>query len=150
MTEDSPLNGPCIRIRKLDELHRQGDANRPALNSDTIAANPITAHPLVRVCPFTKNRGMLFSQHIMTHIEGLSVTKSRKLVDDLADHATSTRFQYRHKWADDGLLIWDNLSVLHRATELDAEKDLRLLYRAIISHINRPQYEPNEEVRHLK
>ena len=122
-------------MQRLDAQFRRRDVNRTPLTEVTIAANPPVSHPLVRVHPVTGKKGLLFSPEAMTRIEGMPEEASQGLAKTLADHALSRRFQYRHKWTDGDFLIWDNLSTMHRATEFDAENELRLLYRAIISRV---------------
>lgn len=127
----------CVyTVQRLDALHRRRDADRPPLSDETIAANPPVSHPLVRIQPVTGRKGLLFAPEMFPQVQGLSEEDSRPLIACLADHATSERFQYRHKWRNGDLLIWDNLSTLHRATEFDSDHDERLLYRAMISRIS--------------
>ena len=37
------------------------------------------------------------------------------LLDELLEHATAERFQYRHGWKPGDLVIWDNRCLLHKA-----------------------------------
>ena len=53
--------------------------------------------------------------------------------DQVLDHATQPAFVYRHEWREGDLVVWDNRSVLHRATPYDSVRDKRLMQRTTIS-----------------
>ena len=64
-------------------------------------------------------------------IVGLEAVESADLLDEIFDHMTQDRFQYRFHWQGPGtVLIWDNRCVMHKATtkNLPPEKT-RTLYR---------------------
>jgi alpha-ketoglutarate-dependent taurine dioxygenase len=42
----------------------------------------------------------------------------RSVVESLLQHATEPRFVYRHLWEAGDVLVWDNRSVMHRATPI--------------------------------
>jgi taurine dioxygenase len=46
---------------------------------------------------------------------GLPPLEGRTLLQFLFAHLQKPEFQYRHRWQDGDLLIWDNRSVLHYA-----------------------------------
>jgi taurine dioxygenase len=49
----------------------------------------------------------------------LAVDESEALLDRLWAHAGEARFAMCHEWRVGDLLIWNNLSVLHRRDEFD-------------------------------
>ena len=61
----------------------------------------------------------------MEHDEGWA------LITELYRWQTRPEFQYRHKWAPDMLVMWDNRCLLHMATGGYAGHD-RLLHRTTI------------------
>jgi taurine dioxygenase len=64
-------------------------------------------------------------------IAGLEQEEGWDLVAELYRWQTRPEFQYRHKWAPDMLLMWDNRCLLHMATGGYAGHD-RLLHRTTI------------------
>ena len=51
------------------------------------------------------------------HIEGVSLEKSKELLDTLMKHATQKKYVVSVPWQNVGdLVIWDNTCVMHRAT----------------------------------
>ena len=48
-------------------------------------------------------------------------------------HATQPKYEYRHKWRDGDMVIWDNRSVMHQANGDYAEKRylLRLMVKGV-------------------
>jgi len=63
----------------------------------------------------------------------MPVDEGRALLKTLLDHATQPAFVYRHKWREGDLVVWDNRSVLHRATPYDIVRYRRLMQRTTIS-----------------
>lgn|GEM_PF-3788085 len=45
---------------------------------------------------------------------------------------TQSQFEYRHKWLNGDLVIWDDRSVMHQANGDYDMKELRYLYRIMI------------------
>ena len=64
-------------------------------------------------------------------LEGVGAEESTQLMKDLHAWQTREEFLYRHIWAKDMLVLWDNRSVLHRATGGYEGHD-RLLHRTTI------------------
>jgi len=76
-------------------------------------------HPLVRTDPETGRRGLFLGRRPNSYIVGMSVSDSEELLDALWAHATQQRFAMCHKWKVGDLLMWNNLSVLHRRDPFD-------------------------------
>jgi taurine dioxygenase len=73
-------------------------------------------HPLVRAHPETGRLGLFGCAGYIIGIEGLDADDSRQLLTDLIHWQGRDEFVYRHRWEPDMLVMWDNRSVLHRAT----------------------------------
>lgn len=47
----------------------------------------------------------------------MSVEEGQALLKELMEHATQSKYIFKHEWANEGdIVIWDNTAVLHRAT----------------------------------
>ncbi|MBA4162030.1 MAG: TauD/TfdA family dioxygenase [Novosphingobium sp.] len=73
-------------------------------------------HPLVPAHPETGRRGFYSTLGYIIGIEGMSQAEAVALLMELQQWQGDDRFVYRHKWEPGMLILWDNRSVLHRAT----------------------------------
>ena len=62
------------------------------------------AHPLVRTNPRTGRRSLYLASHA-SHVVGRPVPEGRLFLRDLMEHATQSRFVYRHSWRATDLVI---------------------------------------------
>ena len=107
---------------------------------------PAAHHPLVRVNPFTGRKSLMIGAHAKK-ILGWPLQKGRELLDDLLRRATKEQHIYRHEWKAGNVVVWDNRSTLHRATEFDTDRYRRVMQRTTVSGISREKastpFEPN-------
>ena len=88
-------------------------------------------HPLVRTEPKTGRKALFLGRRPNAYVLGLSVAESEALLDALWAHATQPRFTMCHQWQVGDLLMWNNLSVLHRRDPFDP-KSRRIMHRSQI------------------
>jgi taurine dioxygenase len=88
-------------------------------------------HPLVRTDPDTGRKALFLGRRPNSYVVGLSVTDSEALLDALWAHATQKQFAMCHEWRVGDVLMWNNLSVLHRRDPFDP-KARRVMHRAQI------------------
>lgn len=88
-------------------------------------------HPLVRVDPDSGRKALFLGRRRSSYVPGLAVTESEALLDRLWAHAGDMRFAMCHEWRVGDLLIWNNLSVLHRRDPFDP-KVRRIMHRTQI------------------
>ena len=89
-------------------------------------------HPLIRKHPETGREGIFSAFGYIIGLEGMDEADSTPLLLDLYQWQAREEFQYRHKWQQNMLLMWDNRSVLHAATGGYAGYD-RVLHRTTIA-----------------
>ena len=89
-------------------------------------------HPIIRKHPETGREGIFGTFGYIIGIEGMEQQEGMKLLLDLAGWQGQEQFQYQHKWKKDMLVMWDNRSVLHKATGGYQGYD-RLLHRTTIA-----------------
>jgi taurine dioxygenase len=87
---------------------------------------PGAKHPLVRTDPITGRRCLFLGRRPGSYVLGLDVAESDALLDELWSHATESRFAFCHQWRVGDLLVWNNLSVLHRRDAFDSDSRRRL------------------------
>ncbi len=73
-------------------------------------------HPLAPAHPETGRRGFLSGVSYIVGFEGLSDEEAKPLIMALNEWQSKEEFMYRHKWESNMLVLWDNRSVVHRAT----------------------------------
>ena len=88
-------------------------------------------HPLVRTDAKTGRKALFLGRRPNAYVIGLSVAESDALLDALWAHATQPRFSMCHEWKVGDLLMWNNLSVLHRRDPFDP-KMRRVMHRSQI------------------
>ena len=88
-------------------------------------------HPLVRTDPKTMRKALFLGRRPNAYVLGLELDESEALLDALWAHATQPRFAMCHEWKVGDLLMWNNLSVLHRRDPFDP-KTRRVMHRSQI------------------
>lgn len=87
----------------------------PELVAQLRHANPPVAQPLVREHGETGRKGLYLSEQMTRRIVGMSERESAPLLRALFEHAVDPLHTYRHRWAPDDILMWDNRSTMHLA-----------------------------------
>jgi taurine dioxygenase len=87
------------------------------------AAFPPREQPLIVRHPETGRKVLFMNPSDCVHIVGLKRAESHALLRFLARHVTSASYVYRHHWRPGDLVLWDELTVLHRAPDDFAPHD---------------------------
>lgn len=90
------------------------------------------AHPFIRRHPETGREGLFGCAGYIIGIEGMDDAEALPLLYELLQWQGSEPFRYSHQWKPDMLIMWDNRSVLHRATGGYDGYD-RLLHRTTVA-----------------
>ena len=97
------------------------------------ALYPPVWHPLVQRNPVTGRGSLLIGAHAAAIVDW-PAEKGAALLADLLDRATRPELVYSHRWQVGDVVIWDNRSVLHRATAYDTLNRRRLMQRTTVSN----------------
>ncbi len=111
-----------------------GDDDSPDRSMDirpSVDAEKTQLHPLIRSHPETGRLGLFSTVGYIVGIEGMAEDEARELLVDVYRWQTRPEFVYTHKWEPEMLVMWDNRSVLHRATGGYEGHD-RLLHRTTV------------------
>ncbi len=125
--------------RRLDGLvamhslqHSRSLVDPDVLTQDQRDEVPPVPQAMVRTNPVNGRKALYVGAHA-SHIVGLPVDEGCAFLRELTAFATQPQFVYRHKWRAGDLLIWDNRSLLHRATAYDGTKYKRLMQRTTVA-----------------
>lgn len=96
-------------------------ANRDVVSDEVV-------HPLVRTHPENGRRSLYLNPIRIERLVGLDNEVALPLLNDLLEHATQEKYQYRHKWEVGDLVMWDNRCLMHKANgDYDHSQDRYLL-----------------------
>ena len=126
------------RLRGLHAIHvyQSSHSNRQlmALSSEAKERVPnAVIHPIVRTHPETGRESIYINPIRIEGILGVDHKEALPLLDELLEHATAPRFQYRHKWEPGDLVMWDNRCLLHKANGDYDMNEVRYLYRVMLN-----------------
>ena len=105
--------------------------DQEATPEDVRKSTPDVLHSLVNVHPVTGEKALYLDPGTTIGVDGMSASDGQSLLDDLAAHATSSAFVYRHNWQSGDVIIWDNGFLLHRRDAFTPNTN-RLLKRTTI------------------
>jgi alpha-ketoglutarate-dependent taurine dioxygenase len=83
----------------------------------------------VRTHPVTGRKALYAVSGSSFGIVGMPDDEARALLDELAEHATQPRYLLSVSYGVGDVVIWDNASLLHRATLVDPAQARTLLAR---------------------
>ena len=118
-------------IKQSKELAAKQDKGR-------YDALPPVRHPLVQVHPVTGKRSLFLSPHTMAAVEGMADAEGRRLLDQLIRHAINDKYVYRHVWAKDDVIMWDNRCTMHSVEPFDNVNVRRVMHRVTLVGEGRP------------
>ena len=89
-------------------------------------------HPFIRRHPETDREGLFGCAGYIMGIEGMDDAEALPILYELLQWQGREEFRYSHVWEPNMLIMWDNRSLLHRATGGYDGHD-RLLHRTTIA-----------------
>ena len=107
--------------RKLPKLPGEKKKIEPAGAASAGAQHPRSGRKAIYINPIR-----------IEEIVGLAEAEALPLLDELLEHATQEKFQYRHKWHSGDVVIWDDRCLLHKANGDYPVAEVRYLYRLML------------------
>jgi len=95
-------------------------ANRTSYGKELVgkqeqALSKIATHPVVRIHPDSGRKCLFINPGFTSHIVGMTAEESSALLQFLFKHSTQPEFIYRHRYAQNDLVVWDNRCMIHYA-----------------------------------
>jgi taurine dioxygenase len=132
------LPAPCqAKLRRLRARHsyRLLHESRPWLPPMTeaqVVRTPDVQHPLVRRHPRTGREGLYLCDRSNVRLLLPDDDEARRLQEDLLAYMVRDAFVERHRWRPGDLVLWDNRTLIHTATEYDRDRHRRLVWRTSV------------------
>jgi taurine dioxygenase len=107
-----------VAVHSYTSRYREGHNAqnwRPTLTPEQLAQVVVVSHPIVRTHPESGRKALFVSEGFTTHIVGLPEDESRQILDELFAHSMRPEAVYRHRWAPNDMVFWDNRSLIHLA-----------------------------------
>lgn len=77
---------------------------------------PPVAHPAIIEHPVTGDKALYISSGFTTKMVGLNYEDNQRLMRELFDFIEQKEHVHSHYWEEGDLIIWDNRSVIHKAS----------------------------------
>lgn len=110
---------------------------------------PAVTHPLVTVHPITGRKVLFVNPQFTLCIKGMAEDESRMILDFLFRRTHIHEYQYRHHWAPDMVVFWDNRSTQHSALH-DYYPQRRLMERVTIAGTRPVAADPPADAKDLR
>lgn len=105
-------NDKVLELSKATPLSPEQRARMPDHWTELVQKHPVTGKSLYYL-----------SHNLVKQVDVWSEKKSIDFVMPLVEHATRPSQVYTHKWQPGDLLIWDNRSTMHSATNVEVYRD---------------------------
>lgn len=89
-------------------------------------------HPLVRTHPESGRKALYINPIRIEGIVELALNEALQLLEHLLEHATQPQYEYRHKWRQGDLVMWDNRCLMHKANGDYDMNEVRYLHRIML------------------
>jgi taurine dioxygenase len=125
---------PLFGIHHYGNRHDVDEASRTAaskLTAEQKAKMPIITHKLARPHPVTGRKALYAVSGSSFGIVGMPEDEALDLLDELAAHSTQPKYQLSFRYGVGDVVVWDNASLLHKATLIDPD-DARTLWRVTV------------------
>ncbi len=87
-------------------------------------------HPVVRTHDESGRKALYVNPNFTKYIVGMPADESEALLFRIFTHFVRPEFTYRHTWAVNDLVLWDNRSVMHYAIADYSEQ--RIMHRIVV------------------
>jgi alpha-ketoglutarate-dependent taurine dioxygenase len=111
-------------------FHRFRDEDKAGENRSKLESQEPVRHPVVRIHPDSKERGLFVNPTFTAYIEGFPIDHSRAILDMLYHHSIQPERVVRWSWREGDVAVWDNRSTAHYAAADYHEH--RLMYRVTV------------------
>jgi taurine dioxygenase len=112
-----------------DAMRSRKGSTRPPLTEEQRRRKPPVSHPIFLRHPITGRTVLYANPGYAVAINGMSEEESQAMLAFLFAHQLQPQYRYVHHWAENDVLIWDNICTLHRAVADYGANEHRLIKR---------------------
>jgi taurine dioxygenase len=110
-------------------MRREKESKRPPLTDAQRKAKPPVSHPVFLAHPISGRRLLYANPGYTVRINELSERESSETLEFLFAHQLQSKYRYAHHWQTGDVLMWDDLSTIHRAAADYGPDEHRLIKR---------------------
>ena len=89
-------------------------------------------HSIIRTHPETGRKALYFDPGKILSIDGLDAAESDAIIDELTERMIQPEGEYRHRWRNGDIVIWDNRCSYHKAAGDYPPEEDRIHWRVSI------------------
>lgn len=104
-----------LHAQKEEQARGARVVQEHALTGEQLRSVPDVEVPIVRTHPVTGRKSLFINEAHTSRVLGLPEEEGAALLAQLCGHITRPEFRYEHEWRAGDLLMWDNVSVQHKA-----------------------------------
>ena len=96
-----------------------------------MCSHGVTIHPLVYFCEESGRSAIILGSDVW-RIRGMNWRRGMRAVEELTQRAVREEVTLTYIAQPGDVMLWDNRSLLHRVTDYDAAKDVRVMRQVVI------------------
>ena len=121
-----------VQAQKAEQARGARMVQEHALSEEQLRSVPDVEVPIVRTHPVTGRKSLFINEAHTSRVLGLPEEQGAALLAQLCAHIVKPEFGFEHAWRAGDLLMWDNVSVQHKAN-FDYDLPLRrLMHRTTV------------------
>ncbi|MYD42457.1 MAG: TauD/TfdA family dioxygenase [Gammaproteobacteria bacterium] len=129
---DTAFANQHLAYETLDNETKERIADLRAFHTGKVFGPDVedSIHPVVRTHNESERKALYVNANFTKYICDMPADESERLLFKLFAHASRPEFVYRHQWALNDLVLWDNRSVMHYA--IGDYEELRTMHRIVV------------------
>ena len=121
-----------VQAQKDERARGERAVQEHELSEEQLRSVPDVEAPIVRTHPVTGRKCLFINEAHTSRVLGLPEAEGAALLARLCAHIVKPEFRFEHQWRVGDLLMWDNVSVQHKAN-FDYDLPLRrLMHRTTV------------------
>jgi taurine dioxygenase len=110
-------------------MRNEKGSQRAPLSEEQRRSKPPVSHPVFLQHPVTGRNVLYANPGYAVRIDDVPAAQSEELLAFLFRHQLQDKYRYVHRWAEQDVLMWDNIGTVHRAIGDYAADEPRLMNR---------------------